>query len=123
MNKSLLRTLAPGLLIATGTFFSQANLLADDARKVTQAEAMKQAVAKPQPDYPSIARQLKLEGRVELEASISEDGSVEGVKILNGNAVLTNAAAAAMKRWKFQPFTDSGKPVRAVATLTFTFKL
>jgi periplasmic protein TonB len=123
MNKYLLRTLAPGLLIATGTFFSQANLRADDARKVTQAEAMKQAVAKPQPDYPAIAKQLKLEGRVEIEASISEDGSVEGVKILNGNAVLTNAAAAAMKRWKFQPFTDSGKPVRAVATLTFTFKL
>ncbi|MCU1259530.1 MAG: TonB family protein [Bryobacterales bacterium] len=123
MNKYLLRTLAPGLLIATGTFFSQATLWADDARKVTQAEAMKQAVAKPQPDYPAIARQLKLEGRVEIEASISEDGSVEGVKILNGNAVLTNAAAAAMKRWKFQPFTDSGKPVRAVATLTFTFKL
>jgi protein TonB len=123
MNKYLLRTLAPGLLIATGTFFSQANLWADDARKVTQAEAMKQAVAKPQPDYPAIAKQLKLEGRVEIEASISEDGSVEGVKILNGNAVLTNAAAAAMKRWKFQPFTDSGKPVRAVATLTFTFKL
>ena len=123
MNKYLLRTLAPGLLIANGTFFSQANLWADDARKVTQAEAMKQAVAKPQPDYPAIARQLKLEGRVEIEASISEDGSVEGVKILNGNAVLTNAAAAAMKRWKFQPFSDSGKPVRAVATLTFTFKL
>ena len=122
MNTLKANALASCLLFAAGAIFSSTSLEAQE-RKVTQAEAVKQAVAKPQPEYPSIARQLKLEGKVELEASISEEGAVEGVKILNGNAVLTNAAVSAVKRWKFQPFTDGGKPVRAVATMSFNFKL
>ena len=123
MNTLFLRIGAPSLLLAIGAVLTGQSLLAEDAKRVTQAEAVKQALAKPQPDYPAIARQLKLEGKVELEASIAEDGSVEAVKILNGNAVLTNAAATAMKRWKFQPFTDGGKSVKAVAVLSFTFKM
>jgi len=45
------------------------------------------------------------------------------VKPLTGNAVLMNAAVSAMKRWKFAPFTAEGKPVRAVADLSFKFTM
>lgn len=123
MTKALFSFSAPAVVLAIGAFFGTNVLMADEVKHVTQAEAVKQALAKPQPEYPSIARQLKLEGKVEVEAAIGEDGSVESVKILNGNAVLTNAAASAMKHWKFQPFTDGGKAVKAVATLSFTFKM
>lgn len=123
MDGHWFRILVPRVLVAVGLLACRASLLAEETRKVTQAEAVKQALAKPQPDYPAMARQLKLEGRVELEASISEEGTVDDVKILNGNPVLTRAAAAAMKRWKFSPFKDAGKPVRAVATLSFSFSL
>jgi TonB family protein len=96
---------------------------AQDIRHLTQEEASKMATAKPQPSYPPMAKQLRLEGRVEIEANISEAGNVESVKVLSGNAVLTAAAADAMKRWKFQPITVDGKPSRAVATVDFVFKL
>jgi TonB family protein len=91
--------------------------------RLTQEEALKAAVAKPQPDYPPIARQLKLQGRVELEVSIGLSGSVDGAKILTGNPALTGAAVNAVKRWRFEPFLADGKAVRAVAILVFTFKL
>jgi len=39
--------------------------------RLTQEQAVKAAVAKPQPEYPTAARQLKLQGRVELEITIT----------------------------------------------------
>jgi len=90
---------------------------------VTQAEAVKAAKDKVQPDYPTMAKQLHLEGNVQVQAHISESGAVEEVKPLTGNAVLMNAAVAALKKWKFVPFTSDGKPARAVAEMSFNFKL
>jgi periplasmic protein TonB len=91
--------------------------------KVSSSDAMKAATSKVQPDYPAIAKQLHLEGAVEVEAHINESGSVDSVKAVTGNAVLANAAVAATKNWKFVPFTTGGKAVKAVAALTFNFKL
>jgi TonB family protein len=91
--------------------------------KVSHADALKAATSKVQPDYPPIAKQLHLEGAVEVEVHITEEGTVDSVKPLTGNAVLANAAVAATKHWKFTPFTTGGKPVKATAELTFNFKL
>jgi protein TonB len=90
---------------------------------VTQSEAVKAAKDKVQPDYPAMAKQLHLEGAVQVQAHISESGAVEEVKPLTGNAVLMNAAVTALKKWKFTPFTADGKPTRAVADMSFNFKL
>jgi protein TonB len=95
----------------------------DAAVHVTQAEAVKNAKERVEPEYPAMAKQLHLEGAVQLEAHIGENGSVEEVKPLTGNAVLMNAAVAAIKRWKFTPFLADGKPTKAVADMSFRFKL
>ena len=97
--------------------------LAADEVHVSQSEAMKAATSKAEPSYPAIAKQLHLEGSVQVEAHITESGAVESVKPLTGNAVLMNAAVEAMKRWKFTPFTANGKPVRAVADMSFKFTM
>jgi TonB family protein len=98
--------------------------MAQDADlRVSNSDAMKAATSKVAPDYPVIAKQLHIEGAVEVEAHIAEDGSVESVKPLTGNAVLANAAMAATKHWKFTPFMSGGKAVKAVAPLTFNFKI
>jgi len=96
---------------------------AQDTVHVSQAEAVKAAKEKVDPEYPPMAKQLHLEGAVQLEAHIGENGSVEEVKPLTGNAVLMNAAVAAIRKWKFTPFVSDGKPVKAVADLSFKFKL
>ena len=100
------------------------NALAQEADlKVSNSDAMKAATYRVRPDYPAVAKQLRLEGVVEVEAHIGENGSVEFVKLLSGNAVLASAAVTATKRWVFTPFTADGRNVKAVASLTFNFKL
>jgi protein TonB len=93
------------------------------ARKVTRNEAMNAVQSRVEPEYPSIARQLKVQGTVELEALVGESGRVEEVKIVSGNPVLTAPATAALKKWKFAPFTDDGKAVKALAPVNFNFHL
>ena len=95
----------------------------DTIRRLSQDEAVKAAIAKPQPDYPPIARQLKVQGKVEVEIAIDPAGSVETAKPLTGNAALTGAAVNALKRWRFTPITSDGKAVRAIAVMSFNFKL
>jgi TonB family protein len=95
----------------------------DVVRHLSQQEAVKAAVVKPEPEYPPVARQLRIQGRIELEISIDPAGSVDSVKVLAGNPALTGTASNTLKRWRFEPITAGGKPVRAVAVLSFAFKL
>lgn len=89
--------------------------------RVPSSDALKAAVAKPQPEYSSIARQMKVAGRVEVEAVVDAEGKVESVKALTGNPLLTQSAITAVQKWKFTPFTADGSPTKAVVSLSFDF--
>jgi len=93
-----------------------------EAKRISKKEALDAAVAKVQPAYPAVAKQLNIEGDVELEATINEEGTVDRVNIVRGNPVLTKPSVEALKKWKFKPFTDAGKVVQAVAPFQFTFR-
>ena len=95
----------------------------EGAIHLSQSEAMKAAKERPAPDYPPMAKQLHLEGEVQVQAHISESGAVEDAKPLTGNAVLATAAVNAIRRWKFTPIMSEGKPHKAVADISFNFKL
>jgi protein TonB len=95
----------------------------DTTKKVSKAEALQAATFKAQPDYPAIARQLRVEGVAELEAVVGENGKVEKVNIVSGNPMLTRPAVDALRRWTFTPFSEDGKAVKALAPVSFTFKL
>ena len=96
----VLRTLAAGaVLLGFGVM-----LRAEDPKKISTDEAMASLVAKVTPEYPALAKQLKLSGAVEVQATIDEDGSVSDVTTVSGNPVLAKAAADAVKKWKFKPF-------------------
>jgi periplasmic protein TonB len=92
-------------------------------KKVSNSEASSAAVTKVAPEYPAMAKQLKIQGAVELEAVVTEAGAVEKVSIVSGNPVLTKSAVEALKKWKFTPFQQDGKVVKAVAQITMNFKL
>jgi len=99
-------------------------LAAQDApKKVTKTEGLNAVTNKVPPEYPAIARQLKIEGAVELEVVVTETGMVEKVNIVSGNPVLTRPASDAVKKCKFAPFTAEGKTVRAVVPVTLSFKM
>ena len=105
-----------GLALSAGALTA-----ADPGLRVSEAEAKKAAIEKPAPEYPLVARQLKVVGKVNLEVTVAENGTVAEVRILTGNAILTKPAVDAVKKWRFRPFQSEGKAVAAVAPLTFEF--
>lgn len=107
--------------ILVGLFLPAAGL-PQELVKLSRAEATRAVVSKVAPEYPAMARQLKMAGEVEVEAVVTETGQVEAVNIVSGNPVLTRAVVEAVKKWKFAPQMMGGKPARAVAPLSFNFK-
>lgn len=75
------------------------------------------------PRYPAIAQASKVEGVVILEATIGEDGSVRDVRVLRGKPLLDDAAADAVRQWRFTPTLLNGEPVPVVMTVTVAFAL
>ncbi len=85
-------------------------------------DALKAVLQKTQPEYPAMAKQMHITGRVDVEVTIDTDGSVAEVRVVSGNALLTPAVTSALKKWKFSPFTADGAPTKAVAPIGFDFK-
>ena len=75
------------------------------------------------PRYPTIAQSAGVEGLVILEAVIGEDGSVQNVRVLRGKPLLDDAAANAVRQWRFTPTLLNGQPVPIVMTVTVSFTL
>jgi protein TonB len=75
------------------------------------------------PNYPALARQTKIQGRVSLNCVIGFDGSVEGIKVKKGNALLIQAATDAVSQWKFKPPILNGKAVKTEAHIDIDFQL
>jgi len=118
--RSIVRVLAaPMFCLLAATV----GMYADDALKVPTAEAMAAVVSKVQPDYPAMAKQLRVEGAVEMQVGISDSGTVDTVSTVSGNPILARAATDALKKWKFTPFKADGKPVKATTTISLNFKL
>jgi protein TonB len=98
-------------------------LAQDTPKKITRAEAIGAIAIKVQPDYPAMAKQLKIQGTVELEALVTETGTVANVEIVSGNPLLTAPSVQAVKRWKFKPFMEDGKAIRVLAPISLDYKL
>lgn len=110
-------------LFASALLLSMATLAFGQSEKhLSNEQSMAAAVSKAQPEFPPMAKQLKLEGEVVLMAHVSEEGRVEKVEPVSGNPILIRSAQDALMRWKFQKQTEDGKPVRYAATISFNFK-
>jgi len=55
------------------------------------------------PDYPSLAKQMNVTGKVKIEATIAADGHVISTRVVGGSPLLVNAALDALKKWRFEP--------------------
>ena len=80
------------------------------------------AVYEVTPVYPTELREKGVEGQVELEVGINEEGGVEAVKVTKSlHPYLDNAAVQALKQWRFEPVLRNGKPVSAIITTDVNF--
>ena len=74
--------------------------------------------------YPESAVKANIQGKVVLEATVTENGDVEDVIILKSvNADVDQAAITALKKTKFKPGTMDGQLVKSKVTVPFQFKL
>ena len=91
--------------------------------RVSQGVLQGRLVKKIQPVYPSTAMRLRIQGTVQLAATISKDGSVTNVKQTSGDPNLGRAAMDAVKQWKYKPYVLDGHPVEVQTTISVDFKL
>ncbi|MBI3668996.1 MAG: TonB family protein [Acidobacteria bacterium] len=91
--------------------------------RVNSEAQQKKLVHQVQPAYPDVAKQAGVQGTVVLKVFIGKDGDVQEVKVLSGEPVLAEAAADAVRRWRYQPTVLDGKLVNVVTTVTVEFRL
>jgi TonB family protein len=79
------------------------------------------------PQYTDLARNIGMEGVVELEVEVFSDGTVGAVNVLHsllsGPGGLDNEAINAVKQWEYQPARSSGRPVAVWITFPVEFRL
>ncbi len=79
-------------------------------------------LAAPLPVYPDAAWAAGITGDVLVRAVIDETGAVTDVEVLRGLPYgITEAAVAAIWRWKFAPATRDGQPVAVYRNLSVRF--
>jgi TonB family protein len=78
-------------------------------------------VRKVQPIYPAEARRMHVEGNVVIDAVVTEQGSVEELKLVSGHPMLAPAALDAVRRWQYTPYSLNGKPVPKPTRITISF--
>ena len=86
----------------------------------TQQEKLKNKVL---PVYPDFAKRAHIEGRVELELLVAEDGSVADVKVLSGHPLLAASAKQAISQWRYEPTLVRDRPVKVITRVDVDFKL
>jgi len=77
----------------------------------------------PRPEYPPLARQVRVSGVVNLEAVIGTDGRIRSLRLVSGPPLLVNAAVDAVKQWRYTPTLLNGEPVEIVMQIEVKFFL
>lgn len=76
-----------------------------------------------EPAFPALASQARLSGLVILEALVDVRGHVQEVKVLREAPLFNEAAAEAVKQWRYQPLLLNGQPTAFILTVTLRFDL
>jgi TonB family protein len=75
------------------------------------------------PDYPSVARRARLDGKILVALIVNVKGRPEQVQLVEGtNPIFTEAALSAVRDWRFKPALKNGQPVPFQMTLPIEFR-
>jgi TonB family protein len=107
--------------IDLGSVLSPSPALPKLGNPISQGIAGGILIQKVQPTYPAEARQLRLQGNVILEATITVQGQVEDLKLISGPALLAKAAINAVGKWRYTPYLLNGQPVTKQIRITVSF--
>jgi TonB family protein len=68
-----------------------------------QAQETRKIKTSVQPEYPELARRLRLKGVARVQITITKEGNIREVKDLGGHPVLVDALTRAVQKWKYEP--------------------
>ena len=86
-------------------------------------EAEARLLTRTDPHFPAEAIAARRAGNVVLEVQVAEDGSVSTVRTLSGDPILANAAIAAVRNWRYQPYREHDRPTQFQTDVTLSFSL
>jgi TonB family protein len=113
----------PNLASATGSWsirFAELNGTGQGGADLSAPEAIR----KVDPVYPQELVHDRVEGVVVLYAIIRSDGSVDGVRVIEGfDERLNENARRALLQWRFRPGTKDGMPVDIEAVVRVPFRV
>lgn len=66
-------------------------------------DASRRIVNKVVPQYPTVARSMRLEGNVRADVLVGSNGKVKSVDVKGGHPVLVQSAEDALRQWKWEP--------------------
>jgi len=75
------------------------------------------------PTYPPLARNVRIQGQVVLQAVISKQGIIENLRLLSGHPMLVPAAIEAVRHWRYRPYVLNNEPVEVETLITVNFSL
>ena len=81
------------------------------------------AISLPKPNYPPMAKQIRLQGQVSVQVLVDETGRVVSAKALSGHPLLTLEAQKAAMQARFAPTKLSDQPVKVSGVITYNFVL
>lgn len=110
-----------GIMNATAVNYPRASQ--PDTFKISQGVSQGLLLKRVQPTYPQQAIHMRVQGAVQLQASIGKTGDIASVKPISGDPLLTRAAMDAVRQWKYKPYYLNGEPVSIQTQITVNFKL
>ena len=93
-------TIGLGVVLLLGTVGTLAPKASSQEAAVESAK--RKVKTKVTPEFPALAKQMNVTGKVKIEATISTDGRVTNTKVVGGSPLLVSSAVDALKRWRFE---------------------
>ena len=95
------RWFAVGLLLVVGEWTAGSVPLA-----LGQEEISRKVKEKVAPQYPELARRMKITGVVKIQITVTTNGTVKDAKLVGGHPILANAAMETIKKWRYEPASE-----------------
>jgi protein TonB len=90
--------------------------------RISEKESRQRLMRMVPPIYPQTAKQRGIEGTVVLDASVSTQGKIVGLRFESGDRIFAASAMTAVKQWIYDPY-PLDHPVEFKTRVTVTFTL
>lgn len=123
INPALAEGMAVPVMSAPARVAAPAPAPAGGALAVGELDERPAQVFAPEPQYPLQARRRGLTGDLKVRLVVDKRGHVTNVEIVGGkNAdVFAESVERTVRRWRFKPGKQGGKPVSWTAVVSITF--